>query len=104
MHKPFLATLLVFDIQHDPSYDMPGCKLDEQCLPPGLRSTASLAVSGHLGMRRRCRQDRQAGRCPPYFGRSVVQRMGPTSPRGVRVGAGVQWAAVTGIQLHVLCR
>jgi len=60
MHKPFLATLMVFDIQHDRSYTMPGCKLDEQCLPPGLRSTASLAVSGHLGMRRRCRQDWEA--------------------------------------------
>ncbi len=33
MHKPFLATLLVFDIQHDPSYDTPGCIVDEQCLP-----------------------------------------------------------------------
>ena len=33
MHKPFLATLMVFDIQHDRSYGMPGCKLDEQCLP-----------------------------------------------------------------------
>jgi len=92
MHKPFLATLLVFDIQHDRSYDMPGCMLDEQCLPPGLRSTlclpalpgrppqrkrysagrtgqaATLAVSGHLGMRSlrsRCRQDRQTGSSPP---------------------------------------
>jgi len=33
MHKPFLATLMAFDIQHDPSYDMPGCIVDEQCLP-----------------------------------------------------------------------
>jgi hypothetical protein len=32
-HKPFLATLLVFDIQHDPSYNMPGCIVDEQRLP-----------------------------------------------------------------------
>jgi hypothetical protein len=27
------AALLVFDIQHDGSYDMPGCTVDEQCLP-----------------------------------------------------------------------
>ena len=33
MHMLDLATLLVFDIQHDPSYDMPGCIVDEQCLP-----------------------------------------------------------------------
>lgn len=33
MRKPFLATLLVFDIQHDGSYDMPGCIVDAQCLP-----------------------------------------------------------------------
>jgi hypothetical protein len=33
MHRPFLATLLVFDIQHDPSYDMPGHIADEQYLP-----------------------------------------------------------------------
>jgi hypothetical protein len=36
MHRPFLATLLVFDIQHDPGYDMPGCIVDEQCLPRPL--------------------------------------------------------------------
>ena len=33
MHKPFLATLTVFSIQHDRSYNMPGRRLDDQCLP-----------------------------------------------------------------------
>ena len=33
MHKPFLATLTVFAIQHDRSYIMPGRRLDDQCLP-----------------------------------------------------------------------
>ena len=33
MHKPFLATLMVFAIQHDRSYSMPGCIVAEQCLP-----------------------------------------------------------------------
>jgi hypothetical protein len=37
MHKPFLATSLVFDIQYDPSYDLPRCMVNEQFLPKPVR-------------------------------------------------------------------
>lgn len=33
MPKSLWVTLLEFDIRHEPSYDIRGCSVDEQCLP-----------------------------------------------------------------------